>query len=144
MCLGDQKLRHIKCMLRARIKGAVKKDNKRIRNDRTRLLQKVRAFHKRYFYFGIFIESEPSVFEPLAVTVTTTSGDYPGAHSKEKTTSKYTLLRLSAPDFRQRRELGRPRPVRDWWKKFASPEGAKLVVARRNHIKMTIHKETGS
>ena len=27
----------------------LKKENKRIRNDRTRLLQEVRVFHKRYF-----------------------------------------------------------------------------------------------
>ena len=39
----------IKCTVRARIKGSVKKENKRIRNDLTRLLQEVRAFHERYF-----------------------------------------------------------------------------------------------
>ena len=32
-----------------------------------------------------------SVVEPSAIAVTTTSDEHPGAHSKEKTTSRYTL-----------------------------------------------------
>ena len=38
-----------KCTVRTSIKEAFKKENKRIRNDRTRLLQEVRAYDKRYF-----------------------------------------------------------------------------------------------
>ena len=36
-------------MVGTSIKGSVKKENKPIRNDRTRSLQEVRAFYKRYF-----------------------------------------------------------------------------------------------
>ena len=49
------------CTVRARIKGSVKKENKRIKNDRIRLLQEVRAFHKRYFSLRDFMESEQMV-----------------------------------------------------------------------------------
>ena len=51
----------IKYTVRARIKGSVKKENKRIRNDRTHLLQEERAFHKRYFSLRDFMESEQMV-----------------------------------------------------------------------------------
>ena len=47
-----------KCTVCDGIKGAVKKEYKRVRNDGTRLLQEVRAFHKRYFSLRDCIESE--------------------------------------------------------------------------------------
>ena len=81
----------IKCTVRVSIKGAVKKENKRIRNDRTRLLPEVRAFHKRYFSLRDFKESKQMVFQPSVIAVTSTSGDHSEAHSKENTTSRYTF-----------------------------------------------------
>ena len=57
-----------------------------------------------------------------------------GGHNTPMT-SRYTpTLPLPVPGFRQWRELGSQRPVRDWWKKFASPEGV-AHGGNRNHIK---------
>ena len=52
-------------------------------------------------------------------------------------------LSLSAPEFRQWRELGGPRLVRDWWKNFASTEGVRHVVERDTLQKMAIQSEKG-
>ena len=66
-------------------KVCLKKGNKIIRNDRTRLLQEVRAFHKQYFSLRVnnqdFMELEQtknkwSVIEPLTVKVPKTSCDH--------------------------------------------------------------------
>jgi len=94
MCLGDQKRPQQKCTVRASIK-AVKKENKRIRNDRTRLLQEVRAFYKRYFSLW---EITRILWNPGANkkadgrTINENICQPPGdiTHSKEKTTNRYT------------------------------------------------------
>ena len=110
-----------------------KKENKRIRPDRTCLLQKYVPYTKSTSHFGIVWNwNRWSVFEPsaIAVNIRKNLAITRGGHNISRT-SRYTpSLPLPAPEFRQRRELRGPQPTRDWWKKFASPEEVKLVVER--------------
>ena len=65
MCLDDQKLVHKMYGTWQDKRVGLKKEIK----DRTRLLQEVRAFHKRYFTLRDCMESEQMVFEITAITV---------------------------------------------------------------------------
>ena len=70
-CAWEIKSGVIKCIVRARLKRVIKKENKRIRNDRSNLLPEVRAFYKRYFsLLVLWNRSKWYVFEPSAITVT--------------------------------------------------------------------------
>ena len=81
----------------------------------TRLLQKVRAFHKRYFSFWVnnqdFMEPEQTkskwfVIEPLTVTVLKTSGDQvdiPGKRDHEVYTPSLQIL---PPGIRSMEKIG--------------------------------------
>ena len=128
------------------VKGSVKKRNKRIRNDRTRSLQEVRAFYRRYFSLRVnnqdFMEPEQtkskwSVTEPLAVTVHKTPDDHrvdiPGKRDHQVYISSLQLPPRS--DSVKGTKSNVLLHVRDWWKKFSSPVESKLVAGRRNNIK---------
>ena len=78
--------------------------------------------------------------------ITNTSGDTGSGHSKEKRPAE--IRYLSAVTSPRDSVSGESSDVRDssemGGRGFASPEGAKLVVGRINHIKMAIHTETGT
>ena len=88
----------------------LKKENKRIRNYRTRLLQEVHVFHKRYFSLRVnnqdFMEPRQTknkwfIIEPLAVTGPKTYGvhwrDIPGKRDHHVYTPS---LQLPSPGIR--------------------------------------------
>ena len=113
--------------VRASIREAFK-NNKRTRNDRTRLLQEVRAFHKRYFAFRDCMESEQIwTFRHNGIRkhLTTTRGG-----RNTPMTSRYTtsLFRYQPRSFANEESSEVRGP--GWWKKFASPKEIKLVVER--------------
>ena len=96
------------------------------------LVQEVPAFHKRYFSHRDFMESEQMVCLRTLVH----NGNYhiwrpPEStfQGKDQQQVYSPSLRIPVPEFRQWRELEFSRPVPNSMK-FASPEGAKLVVER--------------
>ena len=107
MCLGTQKRRHKNVRYVSGQKGLFKKGNKRIRNERTRLLQEVRAFHKSYFslraYNQDFMEPEQTKRQMVCHCTLGRNGTEniwrpPGEHSRKR--GIHSLSSVSSPGIR--------------------------------------------
>ena len=73
-------------------------------------------------------KSKWSVVEPFAVTVPKTSGDHWVDIPEKRDHQVYTPSLVNTPrDSVNGRKLDVPVHVRDWWKRFSSPEESKLV-----------------